>query len=90
MSVLNPGPEVTPLKFRSWLRTEAADIDRMTRATNLAHQASIIRIFLPDRLRVAIGQAKLDRIIQDVVNQFETIIRVELQVVAGPGAHTSS
>ncbi len=84
ISILSPGPYVTPLKFRGWLRGEAADIDLKTRNTGLAHQVSIIRLFMPNRLRLSIGQKKLDKILQDIVDRFETIYRIELEQVDAP------
>lgn len=84
ISILNPGLDVTPLKFRGWLRGEAADIDRKTHLTGLKHEASIIRLFLPERLRLAIGQDKLDKILQDVVEKFATIYSIDLRSVETP------
>lgn len=83
-SILNPGPEITPLKFRGWLRAEAADIDQKTRATGQQYLVSIIRLYLPEKLRLAIGQDKLDRILQGVVDKFETIQNIELRTVEAP------
>lgn len=84
ISILNPGFDVTPLKFRGWLRAEAADIDRKTQQAGLKHEASIIRLFLPERLRLAIGQGKLDKILQDVVEKFATIYSIDLRSVEIP------
>ena len=84
ISILNPGDDVTPLKFRGWLRTEAASIDFETRSAAQEHKACVIRIFLPEKLRMAIGQRKLDKILQDVVDKFESIQRVELRSVDTP------
>lgn len=84
VALLNPGIEVTPLKFRSWLREEAADVDRKTQASGMSAQVSVIRLFLPNKLRFAIGQAKLDRIFQNIVDKFATIHRIELQAVEAP------
>lgn len=84
ISILNPGSDVTPLKFRGWLRTEAADIDRKTQQAGLEHEASIIRLFLPERLRLAIGQDKLDKILQDIVEKFATIYSIDLRSVEAP------
>ena len=83
-SILNPGAEVTALKFRGWLRREAADIDQQTQAARQDHQASVIRIYLTEKLRLAIGQRKLDTIFQDVVDRFDSIYRVEFRIVDAP------
>jgi hypothetical protein len=84
IALLSPGPEVTPLKFRGWLRAEAASIDEKSRASGMTHHVSVIRLFLPERVRFTIGQAKLDKILQDIVDKFETIQRVELRGVDVP------
>lgn len=78
-SILNPGPEISPLKFRAWFQGEAADIDRKTRESEHPHQVSIIWLYLPEKLRLILGQAKLDKLFQGVVNKYETIYRVELR-----------
>lgn len=75
---------MTPLKFRGWLRAEVSDIDLKTKSSGLKHQVSIVRLFMPNRLRLAIGQQKLDKILHDVVDRFETIHRVELEAVDAP------
>jgi hypothetical protein len=48
------------------------------------HKASVIHLYLPARLRAQIGQAKLDRMLHDVVNKYETIYRIELRSVEEP------
>ncbi|MDP1573070.1 MAG: hypothetical protein Q8M09_08095 [Pseudomonadota bacterium] len=78
-SILNPGPEITPLKFRAWFRGEAADIDQKTRESEHPHQVSIIWLYLPEKLHLILGQAKLDKLFQGVVDKYETIYRVELR-----------
>lgn len=84
ISILSPGLDVTPLKFRGWLRAEASDIDLKTRTSGLERQVSIIRLFIPNRLRLAVGQQRLDKILQDIVDRFETIHRIELEAVDAP------
>jgi len=78
-SILNPGPEISPLKFRAWFQGEAADIDLKTRESGHPHQVSIIWLYLPEKLRLILGQAKLDKLFQGVVDKYETIYRVELR-----------
>lgn len=84
LSILNPGFEVSPLKFRGWLRAEAAQIDQMSRASGMPHQVTIIRLFVPTRLFFAIGEAALDKTLQQITDKFETIYRIELRVVDNP------
>lgn len=78
-TILNPGLDISPLKFRGWLRAEAANIDMLTRQSGQPHQVSIIWLYLPEQLRLLIGQGKLDKIIQGIVDKFETIYRIELR-----------
>lgn len=84
VSLLNPEATLTPLKFRGWLREQASDIDRKSRESCMTNQVSVIRLFLTERLRLQIGQTKLDRILQDIVDKFSTIHRIELRNVDGP------
>lgn len=81
LSLLNVPADLTALKFRSWIREEAADIDRRSIEAGMRHSLTVIRLFLPARLHSAIGWPKLDRLLQEIVDRFETIHRVELRVV---------
>lgn len=80
ISLLNAPDDMAPLKLRGWLRTEAVDIQSMARGE---HDLIIIRLFMPERLRLAITQKKLDGILQEIVDKFPNIHRVELQSVTG-------
>lgn len=84
VSILNPGIEVTPLKFRGWFRAQAADIDAQALAGNSAHHVCVIRLYLTRRVIAAVGRGKIDRILQDAVDRFATIHRVELLDVDAP------
>lgn len=77
MSILNVTEDVTPLKFRGWLRNEAISIQRTTRNRD---DIITIRLFITESLRFAITQAKLDKILKAVVDKHPNIYRVELQV----------
>ena len=77
MSILNVDEStVTPLKFRSWLRAEAIDIQRTARDKD---DFIVIRLFMTDRLRFAITQTALDKMLKAVVDKHPNIYRVELQ-----------
>lgn len=84
VAILSPGAEVTALKFRGWLRAEAADIDRKTREGGEGRCASIIQLHVLERVRAAMGPARLDKLLRDMVNKFDTIIRIELHTVSAP------
>lgn len=77
MSILNVDEStVTPLKFRGWLRAEAIDIQRTARDKD---DVIVIRLFMTNRLRLAITQTALDKMLKAVVDKHPNIYRVELQ-----------
>lgn len=82
MSILNVDEStVTPLKFRGWLRSEAIDIQRTARDKD---DLIVIRLFMTDRLRFAITQSALDKMLKAVVDKHPNIYRVELQTGSAP------
>lgn len=83
-SLLNPGFDITPLKFRSWIREEARDIDQKALAAAGDHHHSVIFLFLPEKTFNIIGAPKVDKILQDVTDRFHTILRIELRLVDAP------
>ena len=77
MSILSVDEStVSPLKFRGWLRSEAIDIQRTARDKD---DIIVIRLFMTDRLRFAITQTALDKMLKAVVDKHPNIYRVELQ-----------
>lgn len=80
-SILNPGPEVTPLKFRGWFRQEAARIQEMAKGP---HDIIVIRLFITQRLIAGVSQRKMDVALQDAVDRHPNIHRVELRPVDKP------
>lgn len=80
-SILNPGPEVTPLKFRGWFRQEAAQIQQMAKGP---HDIIVIRLFISQRLIAGVTQRKIDVALQDAVDRHSNIHRVELRLVEKP------
>ena len=80
-SILNPGPEVSPLKFRGWFREESARIQETAKGP---YDIIVIRLFITQRLIAAVSQRKIDVALQDVVDRHPNIHRVELQPVATP------
>ena len=77
ISILNVPEDITPLKFRGWLRNEAASIQHTSRSES---DIIIIRIFITEMLRFALTQAKLDKILNSVVDRHPNIFRIELQI----------
>lgn len=77
MSILNVTPDISALKFRSWIKGQAADIQ--IKAEDGDH--IVIRLFMPIRLISAIGQSKLDRVLGEIVNAFPNVYRIELREV---------
>lgn len=80
-SILNPGPEVTPLKFRGWFRQEAARIQEMAKGP---HDIIVIWLFITQRLIAGVSQRKMDVALQDAVDRHPNIHRVELRPVDKP------
>lgn len=79
MSILNTPDGLSPLKITGWLRQEAADIQ--SNAEN-EDELIIIRLFIPQRLILAITEKKLDKVLQGIVDKFSNIQTVELRGVA--------
>ncbi|MBW7901945.1 MAG: hypothetical protein H3C26_10735 [Rhodocyclaceae bacterium] len=80
-SIINPGPEITPLKFRGWFRQEAARIQEMAKGP---HDIIVIRLFITQRLIAGVTQRKIDVALQDAVDRHPNIHRVELRPVEKP------
>lgn len=80
-SIINPGPEITPLKFRGWFRQEAARIQEMAKGP---HDIIVIRLFITQRLIAGVSQRKIDVALQDAVDRHPNIHRVELRPVGKP------
>lgn len=78
MTILNVDEStVTPLKFRGWLRNEVIDIQRTAQDKE---DIIVVRLFISERLRFAITQPALDKMLKAVVDKHQNIYRVELQV----------
>lgn len=77
ISLVNVPAEISPLKLRGFLRSEAEDIQR--KATG--HSFFLMRLFLPERLLFAYTQKKLDVLLKNIADKYESIHRVELVVV---------
>jgi len=74
VSILNAPDWMSPLKFRGWLHSEVEDIQART----INNGVVIIRLHLPEKLRLQISQRDLDKILQKIVDKYPVIYRVEL------------
>ncbi|MEN7433755.1 hypothetical protein VA599_23705 [Chromobacterium sp. TRC.1.1.SA] len=74
LSILNPPPEVTPLKFKGWLQTEAAKINAHYPPGHVIR----IRLFLTPRLMYCLPRKKMDALMQGIVNRNDKIFGIEL------------
>jgi len=57
ITILNPTEDISALKLRGWLQSEAEQIDAMTGDDDFV----IIRLFLMERVRYGLTQKKLER-----------------------------
>lgn len=80
-SIINPGPEITPLKFRSWFRQEVAQIQESAKSP---HDIIVVRLFITQRLLAGVTQQKIDAILQGAVDRHPNIHRVEFLQVDNP------
>lgn len=80
ISLLNPGVEITPLRLRGWLQTEAARINGRSGPDD----GAILRLFLTKKLRFAFTQDKLDAMLQAIADKYPAVLRIETQVVNVP------
>lgn len=80
ITLLNPGVEISPLRLRGWLQTEAARIN----ARCGQDDGVILRLFLTKTLRYAFTGAKLDTLLQALANKYPAIQRIETQLVDAP------
>ena len=78
-SILNPSSDITALKFRDWLRSEIENVDQRARLSGQPHYASIIWLYMPEKLHMAVGQVKLTKMLRGMINRYENIYRIELR-----------
>lgn len=74
VSVVNVPDDLSPLKLPGYLRREATEIQNMAAENCYA----VIRLLLPDRIRYGYTPKMLDALIDDIVNRFPCIRRIEL------------
>lgn len=74
ISLVNVPDDLSPLKLRGYLRSEATEIQNMAAENCYA----VIRLFLPERIRFGYTQKKLDVLLKEIVNKFPSIYKIEL------------
>ena len=71
--LINVPDDISPLKFRSYFKAEAADIQAKFTGEGFA----VIRLFLPLRIKSAYTDRQLDKLIQGVVDKHSHVELVE-------------
>lgn len=74
ISIINVPDTMSPIKFKSYIQGEAADIQAKTPKIGYV----IIRVYLPERIYFAVTQKKLDALFEKIVNKHSNIHRVVL------------
>lgn len=80
-TVLQVPTEVTPLKFRGYLRQE---IQAVQASVQSPEEIIVVRLFVLERVLFGLGARKVDSILQGVVEKCPNIQRVELEALARP------
>lgn len=78
ISIINVPDDLSPLKLRGFLRSQASEIQ----AKASDHCIAVIRLFLPDRIRLAYSQKRLDALLENIVDRHACIYRIELVAVS--------
>jgi hypothetical protein len=78
VSVLTVPDFVTPEEFPAWLRHEASAIQDLSDRNSL----TIVRLFLPSRIKEAIPRTKLDALLQSAADSYPAIFRMEMVVIS--------
>lgn len=73
-SLLNIPDDMSLLKFRGYLRTEAQGIQSQCKDNDFV----VIRVFIPKKLKLLITQREQDKIFRAIVDNMPNIYRVEL------------
>ncbi|MFZ2266743.1 MAG: hypothetical protein WAV95_04115 [Azonexus sp.] len=80
-SILQVPSEVTPLKFRGYLRQEIAAVQAT--AQN-AEDIIVVRLFVLEKVLFGLGAKKVDSILQGLVGKCPNIQRIELEALSRP------
>jgi len=79
--ILQVPAEVTPLKFRGYLRKE---IEAVQATAQSEEDIIIVRLFVLEKVLFGLGAKKVDSILLGVVEKCPNILRIELDGLARP------
>lgn len=80
-SILQVPAEVTPLKFRGYLRKE---IQAVQASAQSPEEIIVVRLFVLEKVLFGLGAKKVDSILHGVVEKCPNIQRIELEALARP------
>lgn len=80
-SILQVPAEVTPLKFRGYLRKE---IEAIQATAQNEEDIIIVRVFVLEKVLFGLGPKKVDSILQGAVGKSPNIQRIELEALTRP------
>lgn len=80
-SILQIPAEVTPLKFRGYLRKE---LEAVQATAQNAEDIIVVRVFVLEKVLFGLGAKKVDGILQGVVEKCPNIQRIELEPLSRP------
>lgn len=80
-SILQVPADVTPLKFRGYLRKE---IEAVQATAQNEEDIIVVRVFVLERVLFGLGAKKVDSIVQGAVAKCPNIQRIELEALVRP------
>lgn len=80
-SILQVPADVTPLKFRGYLRKE---VEAVQATAQSEEDIILIRLFVLEKVLFGLGAKKVDSILNGVVEKCRNIQRIELEPLARP------
>lgn len=80
-SILQVPAEITPLKFRGYLRKE---IEAVQATVQNEEDIIIVRVFVLEKVLFGLGPKKVDSILQGAVGKSPNIQRIELEALTRP------
>lgn len=80
-SILQVPADVTPLKFRGYLRKE---VEAVQATAKDEEDIILVRLFVLEKVLFGLGAKKVDSILLGVVGKCPNILRIELEALARP------
>jgi hypothetical protein len=80
-SILQVPAEITPLKFRGYLRKE---VEAVQATAQHEEDIIIVRVFVLEKVLFGLGPKKVDTILQGAVGKCPNIQRIELEALTRP------